>query len=588
MNPPTAWQRLGDWLEDRTGFARIWNIVFRRRMPAGLGWSHTLGSATLFVFGLQIITGMFLALYYSPSPDHAYDSVQYITNEVAFGSVVRGLHHWGASAMVVLVVLHMLRVLIMGAYKFPQEITWTLGVVLLLLTLGFGFTGYLLPWDEKAYWATTVGTNIMGLVPIVGGILLRVVRAGTDLGALTLARFYSVHTLILPALTVGVVGVHLYLVIRNGISPPPDAEAERAEQQPAREQAPKRRGFPWAAPSPEEHAHQLRRFASLKREGKPFFPDILVKDAIVALAVLAGLLGLIIWRGVPTEAAADPTNTIYVPRPEWYFMFLFEFLKYVPGELEGLAAVGVPAFVVLILFLLPFIDRSPARHPRLRPYAIAIITLGVVSVITLTILAFQATPPAIATARGERLTSAQQAGRALFQRNCSSCHSVDGQAGGPGPDLSGLAKHRDSVWVHNYIEDPLSLNPEAAMPGFSPPLSHQESEMITSYLLSLHAPPAPTPSPIQEVRLTAFQFGFSPDTITVKTGMPVRLIVSSRDVDHGIAVPGLELNFQIEAGRETTIEFTPTEPGEYPFECAVFCGTGHSRMRGVIIVGQGE
>ncbi|MFV1859621.1 MAG: cytochrome b N-terminal domain-containing protein [Anaerolineales bacterium] len=585
MNPPTAGQRLGDWLEDRTGLKRAWNTVLGRRMPAGLGWSHTLGSATLFVFGLQITTGMFLALYYSPSPDHAYDSVQYITNEVAFGSVVRGLHYWGASAMIILVVLHMLRVLIMGAYKFPQEITWTLGVVLLLLALGFGFTGYLLPWDEKAYWATTVGTNIMGLVPIVGGMLLRVVRAGTDLGALSLTRFYSVHTLILPAVTVGVVGAHLYLVIRNGISPPPDAEAERADQQSARGQAPKRRRLPWTSPGLEQRA---RRLAKLKRAGKPFFPDILVKDAIVALAVLAALLGLIIWRGIPTEAAADPTNTVYVPRPEWYFMFLFEFLKYVPGELEGLAAVGVPTLVVLILFLLPFIDRSPARHPRLRPYAIVIITLGVVSVITLTIRAFQATPPAIATARGERLTAAQQAGRALFQRNCSGCHSIDGQAEGPGPDLSGLAEQRDSVWVHNYIEDPLSLNPEAAMPGFSPPLSHQESEMIASFLLSLHAPPPPTPGPIQEVRITAFQFGFSPDTITVKAGMPVRLIVSSRDVDHGIAVPGLELDFRIDAGRETIIEFTPTEPGEYSFECAVYCGTGHSRMRGTIIVGQGE
>ena len=169
-------QRLAQWLEERAGLGPIWRAVFLRRMPAGLGWAQTLGSATLFVFGLQVVTGMFLALYYSPSPDHAYDSIQYITTEVTFGSIVRGLHHWGASAMVVLVAAHLLRVFYMGAYKYPHEVTWVAGLMLLLLTLAFGFTGYLLPWDEKAYWATTVGTNIMGLVPFVGGFILRAVR----------------------------------------------------------------------------------------------------------------------------------------------------------------------------------------------------------------------------------------------------------------------------------------------------------------------------------------------------------------------------------------------------------------------------
>lgn len=586
MNRETTLQRLGVWLNERTGLGQMWEAVFLRRMPARLGWTYTLGSATLFVFGLQVVTGMFLAMYYSPSPDHAYDSVQYIMTEVTFGSVVRGLHHWGASAMVVLVVAHMLRVFIMGAYKFPREITWAVGVVLLLLSLGFGFTGYLLPWDEKAYWATTVGTNIMGLAPGAGGLLLRVVRGGSDLGALTLARFYTAHTLLLPALTAGAVVAHLYLVIRHSISAPPDAAAERAEaeldDQTSWPRPASRR--PWTAPGPEARAAYLRRYADLKREGKPFFPDILVKDAVVALGVLLVLFGLIVWRGVPTEGAADPTNTLYVPRPEWYFMFLFEFLKYVPGEFEGLAAVGLPGLAMLILFLWPFLDRSPARHPRLRPYAISLMTLALAGIVGLTVQAFQATPPSVAQAPGERLTAAQQAGRAIFRRSCSGCHTVDGSGIVSGPDLGGLAERRESAWIHNYIENPRNANPAAAMPGFTPPLSHQEVEMITSYLLSLHAAPQPTPAPIQEFRITAYQFGFSPEAITVTAGLPVRLIVTSRDVDHGLAIPGLEINMQITAERTTTIEFTPTVPGEYSFECAVFCGTGHERMRGVIVV----
>ena len=573
-------QRLAQWLEERAGLGPIWRAVFLRRMPAGLGWAQTLGSATLFVFGLQVVTGMFLALYYSPSPDHAYDSIQYITTEVTFGSIVRGLHHWGASAMVVLVAAHLLRVFYMGAYKYPHEVTWVAGLMLLLLTLAFGFTGYLLPWDEKAYWATTVGTNIMGLVPFVGGFILRAVRGGAEVGAVTLARFFTAHALILPWLTAGVVGVHLYLVIRNGISAPPDADAERKEG--ALRQGPGR-GQRWPR-DPEVHEAYLRRQQALKEQGKPFFPDVLIKDALVVLVLLLMLLGLTVWRGVPTEGSADPTNTVYVPRPEWYFMFLFEFLKYVPGQLEGPAAIGLPGLAVLALLLLPFVDRSPARHPRLRPYGTVLMSLALAAVATLSVRAFRTTPPAISQRPGEPLTAVQQAGRTLFRRSCAGCHTVDGSGSAPGPDLSGVAQARGSAWVHSYIEQPQSLQASATMPGFVPAISHQEVEMITSYLMSLHGPPAPTPSPFQEFRVTAYQFGFEPDVIVVTAGLPVRLIVSSQDVDHGLAIPGLEVVAQISAGRTSVIEFTPTQPGDYAFECAVQCGTGHARMRGVIQV----
>jgi quinol-cytochrome oxidoreductase complex cytochrome b subunit len=212
--------RLGNWIDERMGWRQVWDAIFLRKIPK-INWFYTLGSASLFVAVNQAITGILLTIYYVPTPDHAYDSVQFITTQIPAGWLIRGLHHWGASAMVVLVVLHMLRVIFYGAYKFPREITWMTGVILLILVIGFGFTGYLLPWDQKAYWATTVGTRIAGTPPLIGDTILRLVRGGADLSALTLARFYGVHVWVLPATLILVLAFHLYLVIRNGISDMP-------------------------------------------------------------------------------------------------------------------------------------------------------------------------------------------------------------------------------------------------------------------------------------------------------------------------------------------------------------------------------
>ena len=215
--------RIGDWFEERMGWKGIWENIFLRKIPK-VNWLFTLGSATLFVGVIQGITGILLTIYYVPSPDHAYDSVMYITNEVAGGWFIRGLHHYAASALVILCVLHMLRVIIHGAYKFPREFTWITGVFLLLIVIGFGFTGYLLPWDQKAYWATTVGTEIAGTPPIIGDFLLNVIRGGKELSEVTLARFFGVHVWVLPASLLIFVFVHLYLIIKNGISAPPKEE----------------------------------------------------------------------------------------------------------------------------------------------------------------------------------------------------------------------------------------------------------------------------------------------------------------------------------------------------------------------------
>lgn len=212
--------KLADWLDDRFGWRSVWTAIFLRKIPH-VNWAYTLGSATLFVAVLQIVTGILLTIYYVPTPDHAYDSVAYITTGVPAGWFIRGLHHWGASAMVILTVLHLLRTLFYGAYKFPREVTWGTGVLLLLVVIGFGFTGYLLPWDQKAYWATTVGTRIAGVAPGLGPWILRIMRGGEDLSAVTLARFFGVHVWVLPAALLTLLSIHLYLVIRIGITAAP-------------------------------------------------------------------------------------------------------------------------------------------------------------------------------------------------------------------------------------------------------------------------------------------------------------------------------------------------------------------------------
>jgi quinol-cytochrome oxidoreductase complex cytochrome b subunit len=217
--------KIGDWFDERLGWRQVWNAIFKRKIPK-INWLYTLGSASLFLVVNQVVTGILLTIYYVPTPDHAYDSVQYITTQVPAGWFIRGLHHYGASAMVIVVVLHMLRVIFYGAFKFPREITWFSGVALLLITMAFGFTGYLLPWDQRAYWATTVGTRIAGVTPVIGDGILRIMRGGEDLSAITLVRFFGTHVWVLPVLLISLIALHLYLVIRIGISAVPRRKEE--------------------------------------------------------------------------------------------------------------------------------------------------------------------------------------------------------------------------------------------------------------------------------------------------------------------------------------------------------------------------
>jgi len=217
------------WIDERTGGASFLTGMLYRKVPKGTNWFYTLGSATLFAFTVQAVTGVFLAMYYTPSATQAYGSITHLTNDVFLGEFVRGMHKWGASLMIILIWLHMARTFVFGAYKYPRELNWVIGVVLLILTMVMGFTGYLLPFDQRSFWATVVGVNITGSGPLVGPYLADFLRGGAEFGGTTLARFYAIHMLIVPGLIIALIGAHLYLVVKLGTTAPPWLEPKRTK-----------------------------------------------------------------------------------------------------------------------------------------------------------------------------------------------------------------------------------------------------------------------------------------------------------------------------------------------------------------------
>jgi ubiquinol-cytochrome c reductase cytochrome b subunit len=462
---------LFQWLDERLDLRGVKRQLLDREVPARLTWWHTLGSATLTIFLVQVITGTALATYYSPSPDHAYDSIRHLSTEVAGGALLRGIHHWAASAMVVLVVAHVIRVFAVGAYKYPREVNWLLGVVLFVLVLAFSFTGYLLPWDQKAYWATAVGTNMAGTTPLVGPALVALLRGGTELGAATLARFYSFHVLWLPLALGVLVALHLVIVVRQGIAARPrDLET----------------GAPRRTTDPAYPAFYQRAYAATKTAGVRFWPDVLGKDAIVSAGVVLLVVGLAWAFGAPLEAPADASDTAYVPRPEWYFLPIYQLLKLVPGSAESLVAVGVPAALLLALLVLPFVDRGSTRNLLRRPVGLAALFV-LLAGSGLLIGAAGRAPENPGAQADLALGATERAGRALYRAHqCGMCHVIDGEGGAVGPDLTAVGLRHSAGWMHSFIEAPGRFRPGSPMPAFGPPsLSHQEIEELAQYLASL-------------------------------------------------------------------------------------------------------
>jgi quinol-cytochrome oxidoreductase complex cytochrome b subunit len=321
------------WLDERVGLGDIVKIVRHKEVPVHRYsvWYY-LGGMTLFLFMVQVTTGILLLLYYRPSAEEAFESVQFLMTEVQFGWLVRSIHAWAANLMIFALFVHLFSVMLLKAYRPPREITWVSGIGLMGLALAFGFTGYLLPWNELAFFATKVGTDITGAVPGAGAFLRRLLRGGEDVTGATLTRFYGIHVAILPAITTSILGLHIYLVQRHGMSVPPSTEGKGAAKRPM-----------------------------------PFVPNFLLRDLVGWLVALATLAALAAYLPAELGKKADP----FAPapagiRPEWYFMFMFQTLKMLPSHVLGIEGevVGILAFGAggILLLLVPFLDRRARRE----------------------------------------------------------------------------------------------------------------------------------------------------------------------------------------------------------------------------------
>jgi ubiquinol-cytochrome c reductase cytochrome b subunit len=434
--------RAGDWLDVRTGYRAFVAHALEEPVPGGARWAYIFGSVLVGCITLQALTGWVLMSYYAPSAMTAWASVEHVSYAVSGGWLLRGLHHFGAQAMVVTVALHLLQVALFGAYKAPREVNWWLGLGLLGITLGFSLTGYLLPWDQKGYWATRVATNIAGTVPIIGKVTQRLLQGGPEYGSFTLTRFYTLHIAILPALLVLLLVGHLVLFRKHGVTPGAAADMTKVDK---------------------------------------FYPTQVAKDLGGMLLMLAIVLVLVLREhGAPLDAPADPASD-YPARPEWYFLSLFQMLKYFEGQLEIVGSIVVPGVAGLYFALLPFWDKAPSRAlgPRLR-YLAPLFAIGA-GVMVLTALSVRSDAHDVPFQKARVVASmrAEQAielakkgippdgplamlrrdpelrGAALFQEHCSSCHRLGELGPDPSkstaPDLTGWGT---SDWVLSVMDNP--------------------------------------------------------------------------------------------------------------------------------------
>jgi len=446
-----------DWIDRRTGVGEALARQREKRLPARTGWLHTLGTLALALLLLQAVSGALLALNYAPTPDHALDSIHYIQS-LPFGRFLRAFHHWGASFVIVVLALHLARVFVWGAYKEPRELLWMVGVLLFLTVLGFGFTGYLLPWDKKGFWATVVGTEVAESAPGLGPVMARFLRGADEVGAPTLTRFYALHALILPALTIVLAALHLAMVDRQGVSP--TFLAGEATEKPVR-----------------------------------FWPDHVARES-VAVFLGVGLLVLVaILVPAPLEPPPDPSETSYDPRPDWYFLFLFQTLKLFTGRWEWIGTLVIPGLGVTVLLLLPFLDRSPERHPRRRPVALALGALAASWLVGMTVWGAwspRATREPEGTTVVRPVPPASSSGetppgrRLMDESGCLTCHTIrgEGEKDPDAPDLSHIGSERDAAHLKKFIKDPKSVKPDAKMEPQSH-LTDAELDQVVSYLMNL-------------------------------------------------------------------------------------------------------
>jgi len=463
------------FIDDRTGASQIVGPMMKHIVPANARWWYVFGSATLCCFIMQVITGIGLALAYVPSGGQAFESLKYITEHAPLGSVLRGMHYFGASAMVLLAFMHMAQVYLHAAYKYPREMNWMSGVVLLLCTLGMGFTGQLLRWDANGIWSTVVGAEQAARVPVIGSFLAHIIFAGDTIGGATLTRFFVLHVFIFPALIFAGVGLHVVLMLRHGISEMPKAS------QPV-------------VPKTYKGDYEER----LKKTGVPFWPNAMWRDTVFSLIVVIGIVVCAIAFGPPTlDMPPDPTTLNVNPAPDWYFLFYFAILSMLPASLETWVILGGPLVVILGLLALPLLSNKGDRAPSRRPWAIAVLATSITAIIILTIYGARAPwSPNFAAqpiAPSALLTSdpgIQQGAKVFFNKGCIYCHEIEGNGGQRGPNLSRVGDR--------LTEDQLIIrinNGGHNMPAFAGRITHDELAALVAFLKSRRAGSPSSPSP---------------------------------------------------------------------------------------------
>lgn len=434
------------WLDDRLNTNRLMASLFEHPVPKKSNVLDYLGFATLFAFINQAVTGMLLATVYKPTAQEAYESIKALDSSVS-GHFVRSLHSWGANFMVVLILLHLLRVFFVGAYKRPRELTWVLGVILLIGTLGLAFTGYLLPWDQEGYWATTVGTAMASYVPLIGDFLLRLMRDGVQVSGATLTRFYSLHMLVLPAIILLAFAPHFFFVLRQGME------------------------------STDELTELKNRGEDVSQKSLPFWPNVAIRMALTILVVGIALwiLAAIYPKGL-SDAADSLNKAHYVPEPAWYFFGVYQLLKYFPGKLDVIAMVGLPALAFIVLFGLPWLDRNPHKQARKRPVALTIAAVLVLGMGYLTYQGMNSVPKVLASTGAVAHPSYAKDVKPVLSNSCVQCHAgIDSYANTAAKVTPG---NPDTSLIYEHITG--KLQPQ--MPLGQNPLSKDQIQIIKNWI----------------------------------------------------------------------------------------------------------
>lgn len=465
--------KIKEWIGERLPMGGLMDAAFDEKIPGGGSFFYTLGSATLFVFVLQIVTGIWQLFYYVPTVDHAYASLSYLRIHVPYGWLIHGIHYWGATVLAILVALHMIRVFIWGAYKKPREMTWLIGVLLLFIVAGLIFTGAALPWDETGYWATEVGTSIAGTVPLIGDFLEKFLRGGISMGQLTLSRFFAFHTVILPVLVLIVIFFHLIAFRRYG-SVGPWKESKRTKL-------------------------------------GDFWPDQVAIDLVVSGLIFVLIVGLSAFVPAPFSGPADPADSAFLPKPEWNFLFLYQLLKLFKGPLEIVGTLVLPTIIVILLISVPFIDRKKSHNPLKR---IGMMIGGLVFVgfvLAYTFIGYTSHPPEAGKSgkahahKGPvsyKLSPAAVKGQKIFNTyGCAACHTISGRGGKIGPNLTNeYQRNRSKSWLLVQITNSKMHVATSIMPSFS----MLNKEQLNDLIAYLNTPHHPAP-PVDSSKITAAQ-----------------------------------------------------------------------------------